>query len=251
MSPCRAPTEKPWRSSERKRSATSFLAVAEDDGVLEFGLGADEFAQDGALFVILAVRGDETLRHGRGGRSRLCDFDTLWILQESIGELLDLRRHGCREEQRLASERDHLGDAFDIGDETHVEHAVGLVDDEDLDAAHQELAALEMVEQAAGRADQHIGAALELAVLVFEGNAADQEGDVEAVVLAVFLEILGDLSGEFARRFENQRAGHARTRTALSRSDSIGSTKDAVLPVPVCAMPQISRRSSANGMAPA
>lgn len=65
-----------------------------------------------------------------------------------------------------------------------------------------------MVEKAAGGADQHIRAAFELAVLVLEGNAADQKGDVKAVVLAVFLEILGDLGGEFARRFENQRAGH-------------------------------------------
>ena len=143
------------------------------------------------------------------------DFDAFRVLQEAVGELLDFRRHGGREEQRLARERDQLGDALDIGDEAHVEHAVGFVDDEDFDAGHQELAALAMVEQAAGRADQHIGAAFELAVLFVEGDAADQEGDVELVVLAVFLEVLGDLGGEFARRLEDQRARHARTGAAL------------------------------------
>ena len=137
------------------------------------------------------------------------------VLQEAVGELLDFRRHGGREEQRLAGEGDQLGDALDIRDEAHVEHAVGLVDDEDLDAGHQQLAALAMVEQAAGRGDQHVGAAIELAVLVVERHAADQQRDVELVVLAVLLEVLGDLRGEFARRLEDQRARHARPGAAL------------------------------------
>jgi hypothetical protein len=64
-------------------------------------------------------------------------------VQELLGEALDLRRHGGREEQRLAGEGDQLADALDVRDEAHVEHAVGLVDDEDLDAGEQQLAALE------------------------------------------------------------------------------------------------------------
>lgn len=66
-----------------------------------------------------------------------------------------------------------------------------------------------MVEQAAGRADQHIGAALELAVLLVEGNATDQKRDVELMILAVFVEVLGNLRSEFARRLEDQRTRHA------------------------------------------
>src|SRR3546814_1474764 len=53
-------------------------------------------------------------------------------------------------------------------------------------------------------------AALQLAVLLLEGDAADQQRDVELVVLAILLEILGDLRGKFARRLEDQRARHAR-----------------------------------------
>ncbi len=48
------------------------------------------------------------------------------------------------------------------GNEAHVEHAVGFVDDEDFDAGEQQLAALEMVEQPAGRCDQNVDAALQL-----------------------------------------------------------------------------------------
>ena len=56
-----------------------------------------------------------------------------------------------------------LADLLDVGNEAHVEHPVGLVDDEDLDAHQHDAAALEMVEQAAGRGDQHVDAAIELA----------------------------------------------------------------------------------------
>ena len=158
---------------------------------------------------------DQALRDVGAGRRGLRDFDAHRRVQEFFGELGDLRRHGRREEQRLARERDHLADALDVGDEAHVEHAVGFVDDEDLDAVEQQLAALAMVEQAAGRGDQHVGAALELLVLLVEGDAADQQRDVELVVLAVLDEVLLDLRGEFARRLEDQRARHARAGAAL------------------------------------
>ena len=80
----------------------------------------------------------------------------------------------------------------------------------DLDVAQQDLAALEEVEQPAGRCDQHIDAAIQLLQLVGEGFAADQQRHAELVVLAVELEILGDLRGKLARRLEDQRARHAR-----------------------------------------
>ena len=70
---------------------------------------------------------------------------------------------------------------LDVGDEAHVEHAVGFVDHQKLDAGQQQLAALEMVEQPAGRGDQHVDAARQLHVLVVEGHAADQQRHGELV----------------------------------------------------------------------
>ena len=150
----------------------------------------------------------------RGGGLR--DLDLHRIVQELLGDALDFRRHGGGEEQRLAGERHQLADALDVRDEAHVEHAVGFVDDEQLDAGHQQPAALEMVEQAARRRDQHVDAAHQLGVLVVERNAADDEGDVELVVLAVLVEAFLDLRGELAGRLEDQRARHARPGAALS-----------------------------------
>ena len=106
---------------------------------------------------------------------------------------------------------DQLADALDIGNEPHVEHPVGFVDHQNFDTGEQQLAALEMVEQPSRRGDQHVCATVELALLIVEGHAADQEGDVQLVVERILDEILLDLRREFARRLEDQRTGHAGT----------------------------------------
>ena len=108
-----------------------------------------------------------------------------------------------------------LADALDIRDEAHVEHAVGLVDDQKLDAGEQQPAALVMIEQAAGRRDQNVDAAGELGILIAERDAADDERHVELVVDAVFGETFLDLRGELAGRFENESARHARAGAAF------------------------------------
>jgi hypothetical protein len=71
-----------------------------------------------------------------------------------------------------------------------------------------------MVEQAAGRCDQHVNAAHQLGVLFVEGHAADDEGDIQFLADAVFVEIFLNLGCEFARRFEDQRTRHAGPRAA-------------------------------------
>src|SRR5262249_18827703 len=156
-------------------NADVLLAVAEDDGVLDVDLPHQcpkRFALTGGIAGGLFQPFHDGRRRGRL-RSNLYAFRTV---QEFVGKALDFGRHGRREEQRLASEGEESADALDIGNEAHVEHAVGFVDHHDLDAIEQELAALEMIEEAAGRRDYYVGAAIELAVLVLVGHAADQEG---------------------------------------------------------------------------
>ena len=65
-------------------------------------------------------------------------------------------------------ERDELCNAFDVGNESSIEHAVRFVDDEDIDTRQQQLAALEVVEKTPRCGDKDIRAALQLAVLVLE-----------------------------------------------------------------------------------
>ena len=137
------------------------------------------------------------------------------IVQEGFGDAADFRRHRRGEEQRLPRERDQLADALDVGNEAHVQHAVGFVDDQQFDAGEQQPAAFGVIEQPARRRDQHVDAARQLGVLVAERDAADQQRDVELLAGAVFVELLLDLGGEFAGRLEDQGAGHSGPGAAL------------------------------------
>ena len=66
--------------------------------------------------------------------------------------------------------------AADVADEAHVEHAIGLVEDEDLDAAQVDRALPGMVEQAPGRRDDDVDAATQRGKLAAEADAAVDRG---------------------------------------------------------------------------
>ncbi|GAV35250.1 hypothetical protein ROTAS13_02925 [Roseomonas sp. TAS13] len=182
------------------------LAVAEDQRVLHL-LPPDQAAQRLALLHRAAEHhaGDDGGRH----RGRAGNLDLLRVAQEGVGELADLRRHGGGEEQRLAQRGKHADDALDIGDEAHVQHPVGLVDDEDLAVGEQDAATVEQVQQPARRGDQHVHALVQDGLLLVHALAADQQRVVQLQVLAVLHEVLGDLERQLARRLQDQRARHA------------------------------------------
>jgi hypothetical protein len=62
-----------------------------------------------------------------------CDFDHRRVVQQAVGELADFFREGRREKQVLAFRRQQRENAADVADETHVQHAVGFVEHQDLD----------------------------------------------------------------------------------------------------------------------
>ena len=113
----------------------------------------------------------------------------------------------------------NLADALDIGNEAHVEHAVGFVDHQDLDAVQHQLATLDMVEQPARRGDQDVGATVDLDILVVERHAADQQRNGQAVVAAEPLEGFMDLRRQLPGGLEDQCPRHAGPARPFSRSD--------------------------------
>jgi hypothetical protein len=106
------------------------LGAREDEDAGEFRLG-EQFGEQAAL----AAGFDEhdllvdALDCGRGRRHR--DFQR--VVEQVARQLFDVRRHGGREEQVLTLARQMAHDAADRIDEAHVEHLVGLVEDEDFD----------------------------------------------------------------------------------------------------------------------
>jgi hypothetical protein len=110
------------------------------------------------------------------------------------------------EEQRLAAVAGELHDAVDRRAEAHVEHAVGLVEDEHLDAVERERPALELVLEAPRGGDDDVGAG-RVATLLLEADAAVDRLDAQVARLGDEAELVDDLGGQLARRSEDQRRG--------------------------------------------
>ena len=91
-------------------------------------------------------------------------------------------------------------------DEAHVEHAVGLIQHEHLDAGEGGGALLYQIHQAAGRRDQDVAAGAQLVDLRALADAAKDDLGTQVGVLAVELRALGDLCRKLPRRRQDQRA---------------------------------------------
>ena len=108
-----------------------------------------------------------------------------------------------REEERLALARGLGDDPVDRGAKAHVEHAVGLVEDEDLDLLQRDDAALDQVLEPAGGGDEHVGAAGG-GDLRAEADAAVDGRDAQSAGLGERGELIDDLAGELAGRGQDR-----------------------------------------------
>ena len=172
-------------------------------------------------------------------------------LQHLAAELGDVLRHGGREHQRLPLRRKLGDDLPDVVDEAHVEHAVGFVEHEHLDAGEPQRVALDQVEQAARRGDQHVDA---VAAASAPGRPSGRRRWRARTGCAGAGRRRGScrgsgrtVRGSGSAPARGRSCGCGRTRLA-ARWLRIGSAKAAVLPVPVCAMPMTSRLASSSGM---
>ena len=98
--------------------------------------------------------------------------DLLRLAQEPRAQLGNAVGVGGREQQGLALGRAQLGHCGDVVEEPHVEHAVGFVQHQGVERRERQRAALQVVEDAAGRAHHHVGAVFEALGLRADGRAA-------------------------------------------------------------------------------
>ena len=186
-----------------------------------FGAGEDQRAVD--IFALehqmeqrllfRLVHEDRALAHTLcGGRLRR-DADLDRIIEELGGERLDFLGHGGREEEILPFARQHLGDALQGMNETHVHHLVGFVEDEDFRVLDGEGALVDQIEQAAGRCDDDVDATGQHADLLVDRHAAEYGLDAQLEEAAIVAEALRDLRGQFAGRRQHQHTA------ALERRD--------------------------------
>ena len=126
------------------------------------------------------------------------------------------RRHRRRKERRLPRLGRGLQNGIEIVGEPHVEHLVGLVEDEHLQRIEPQRRALQVIERAAWRGDDDVGAAFEGADLLVHRRAAVKRQDREPHAFGVLVDRLGHLHRELAGRHQHEPAGLARTGMSLA-----------------------------------
>ena len=129
---------------------------------------------------------------------------TAWVVGVTRGELAGGTLEGCGEEQGLAALRDHRDDPVDGRLEAHVEHPVGLVEDERLDVLESQRTALDQVLEAPGCGDEDVRLR-RLADLRLHADAAVDDFDLERPRPGDRLELIDDLAGQLAGRGEDER----------------------------------------------
>ncbi len=145
-----------------------------------------------------------------GRRVAARDFDQRRLVQQAVGQCLDLVGERRREQQVLALRRQQLQHATNVVDEAHVEHAIGLVEHQYLHARQVDRALAGVVEQAARGRDQDVHPATQAVDLRVDVDAAEHDGRRDLQVLRVGDDAFLDLRRELARRREDQHADRAR-----------------------------------------
>ena len=147
----------------------------------------------------------DALRSGGAG----INADPRRVAQDRLRQLDDVRREGGGKEQRLAVGRQQRDDAFHIAEESHVEHAVHLIEHEELDLGEVHGALLDEIEQAAGCGHQHVHTAAHRGDLGILAYATVDQRLAETDVSAIGGEAFPYLAGELAGRCQHQRAAAA------------------------------------------
>ena len=186
------------------------LGAHKDDGALR-ALLFEELRQQ----VVLCLDGhrEHKLVDGVGGRRGRRDLHAGRVAHQ-VGDLAHgLLVEGRREQQRLALGRRLAHNAADGGQKAHVEHAVGLVEHQDLDLVQVASALLDQIDQTARRGNQDIATVLKCRGLRLVAHAAhDSHGNVARDV-GDFARDLVDLLGKLARRGDDEH--HGATAVAL------------------------------------
>ncbi|MNJ44352.1 hypothetical protein D3C77_394010 [compost metagenome] len=148
------------------------------------------------------------LLDGFAGNVLRFDLDNRGVGGPLLGQVHHVFGEGGGEQQGLAFAlgRRLANDLPDLGNETHVEHAVGFVQYQYLDHVQVGFTALVEVQQAAWGGNQDVAVArFEGLELLVEVHAADEGHHVQAGVLGQRSGVLGDLHHQLTGRGDDQR----------------------------------------------
>ena len=184
------------------------LGVGENDGQCHV-VQVDEPGE--GLELPTAIHFEINLLDGRHGEGLGLDADPDRLAGVAGDEFFDRTRYGGREHHGLALRRGGREDLLDVVAEAHVEHLVGFIEDDGLDAAQLQRLAVDVVDDAARGADDDVGAGAqsgELALVAL--SAVDGQGFHSALEERQLVDFFADLDGQFAGGAEDQHLGTGR-----------------------------------------
>ncbi len=176
--------------------------AAEDQHLVELAR-LDEVGEELAL--LLARHGMQHMADELGGGVARRDLDLDRVAQQRLGEGADLVGEGRGKKQVLPVRGQERDDPLDVGQEAHVEHAIGFVQHQHRYLVEHHRLVLHMVEQAAGRRHQDLHAAPQLGDLRVHVHAAVDHGAAKRHMFSVVAEAFRHLDRELARRREHER----------------------------------------------
>ncbi len=146
-------------------------------------LGADEDQRApwsvgqvrGHALLVVGSDEDEMVGHRRHGRFPEVGGVGDRLAQVLCDDLVDSVVEGGREQKSLAAGRDLVEDLGEIGQEPHLGHVVGLVDDDDLDATQVEGTPSAQIQQPSGGGDEQVQTALQGGELGSVGQTAGDD----------------------------------------------------------------------------
>ncbi len=156
--------------------------------------------------LVLGLHHEDVVGHGGDRTGRRVDLVGDRVLQVALDQGVDLVLQGGGEQQALAAGRHLVEDLGDLGQEAHVGHLVGLVEDHGPDVGELGGTAVQQVTQTAGGGDEDVDAALQRVDLVRHRRAAADDLELEAEDRAERLQGVGHLHGQLAGRDEDQAA---------------------------------------------
>ena len=163
--------------------------------------GVDDLGHDRVAVGLVDL--PEAMRGGLDVGGLLADLVAHRIALIVAGELGDVTVERCREQHGLTIRRGLVEQTADGGHESHVGHAVGLVEHDLPDVTQVDVTALDQVFEAARAGHQDVDAALEGAQLPAVTDTAVD--GVDAHVAGEAAQLGRDLLGELTSRGEHQR----------------------------------------------
>jgi hypothetical protein len=204
------------------------LGLDEDESQTSAAVSVEDVQEDGALVSVLDVLNllSDVLR----GRSDTTDGQEDVVLEEVASKHLDVTGESGREHESLAVlNQGHiltLNDTANLGLETHVQHAVGLVKNKVLDVSEGDTATLDQIDKTTRGSDEKIATTLNLAELGTNVGTTVHDTGADPRAVSKLTGLVEDLRDKLTSRSKNERSrvGLALTAVAeLTTSSSRGS----------------------------